>query len=123
MREFDNQSFSDFCEENGFQHNFSTPYTLEQNSVVERENCSLQEMTRILLIESKIPFHFWTDAIFIACYIINRAFLRPLLEKTPYELFKDRKPNISYFRVFGCKCFILKNPNDYSGKFDEKADK
>jgi hypothetical protein len=27
--------------------------------------------------------------------------------KTPYELLIGRKPNISYFRVFGCKCFIF----------------
>ena len=56
--EFDNQSFSNFCEENGFQHNFSIPYTLDQNGVVERKNRSLQEMTKTLLIKSKIPSPF-----------------------------------------------------------------
>lgn len=43
-----------------------------------------------------------------------------ILEKTPYELLKGRKPNISYFRVFGCKCFILNNRKDNLGKFDAK---
>jgi len=33
-----------------------------------------------------------------------------------------RKPNISHLRVFGCKCFILSNGNDYLGKFDVKGD-
>ena len=28
-----------------------------------------------------------------------------------------RKPNVSYFRVFGCKCFVL-NTKDNLGKFD-----
>ena len=44
--------FSDFYEKNGFQHNFSTPYTPEQNGVVKRKNRSLQEMARTMLIKS-----------------------------------------------------------------------
>ena len=41
-------------------------------------------------------------------------------EKTPYELLNGRKPNIAYFRVFGCKCYIFKNDTRL-GKF-EKCD-
>jgi len=114
--------FAKFCDESGFQHIFSSPYTPEQNGVVERKNKSLQEMTRTLLIESNISSHFWAEAVSIACYIINKVFLRHILEKTPYELFKGKKPIVSYFHVFGCKCFVLKNANDRSGKFEEKLD-
>ncbi|KAH9724999.1 hypothetical protein KPL70_007704 [Citrus sinensis] len=46
---------------------------------------------------------------------------RSNLNKTPYELWKDRKPNIGYFKVFGCKCFVL-NTKDNLGKFDPKSD-
>jgi hypothetical protein len=42
-------------------------------------------------------------------------------EKTPYELLNGRKPNISYFRVFGCKFHILKKCTRLS-KFDKKCD-
>jgi len=31
------------------------------------------------------------------------VYLHRLLKKTPYELITGKKPNISYFRVFGCK--------------------
>jgi hypothetical protein len=31
-----------------------------------------------------------------------------MLEKTPYEILNGRKLNMAYFRVFGCKCYILK---------------
>ncbi|KAH9657970.1 hypothetical protein KPL70_023296 [Citrus sinensis] len=44
----------------------------------------------------------------------------PNLNKTPYELWKDRKPNIGYFKVFGCKCFVL-NTKDNLGKFGPKS--
>jgi len=42
------------------------------------------------------------------------------LEKTAYELFKGRSPNISYFHQFGCTCYILNNKL-YLKKFDAKA--
>jgi hypothetical protein len=41
--------------------------------------------------------------------------------KTPYELLIGRKLNISYFRVFGCKCFIFKK-RKLLGKFDSRVD-
>ena len=42
------------------------------------------------------------------------------MDKTRYELWKNKKPNISYFKVFGSKCFIL-NTKDNLGKFDAKS--
>ena len=44
-----------------------------------------------------------------------------MMEKTLYELLNGRKPNISYFRVFGCKCYILKKGTRLS-KFEKKCD-
>ena len=57
-----------------------------------------------------------------ACYISNRAYVRKGLDKTPYELYKGRKPNISHLRIFGSKCFIHNNGKVNIGKFDPKAD-
>jgi len=54
--------------------------------------------------------------------VLNRVLIRPVLKLTPYEIFKGRKPNISYFKAFGCKCFILNNGKSNLGKFDPKAD-
>jgi len=48
--------------------------------------------------------------------------IRLILKKTPYKLFKGRKPNISQLKVFGCKCFVLNNGKDNLGKFDSKVD-
>ena len=53
--------------------------------------------------------------------MLNRISIRPLTKNTPYELFNGRKPNISYFKVFGSKCLIL-NTKDRLGKFDPKSD-
>ena len=48
--------------------------------------------------------------------------IRPILNKTPYELFKGRKPNIMHLRVFGCKCYVHNNGKDALGKFDPRSD-
>jgi hypothetical protein len=42
-----------------------------------------------------------------ACHAINRLYLHRLIKKTSYELLTGNKPNVSYFRVFGSKCYIL----------------
>ena len=56
-----------------------------------------------------------------SCYVLNRILLRPILKKTPYELWKNKKLNISYLKVFGCKFFIL-NTKDNLEKFNAKSD-
>ena len=104
--EFENLSFINYCNEHGVDHNFSAPRTPQQNEVVERKNRTLKDMTRIMLVASGLPRNFWAEALNTSCYIINRCMIRPLLNKTPYELLKGRKPNIMHLRVFGCKCFV-----------------
>ena len=64
---------------------------------------------------------FRAEAINMACYCSNHLYCHPLKEKTPYELLNGRKPNIVYFRVFGCKCYILKKDIRLK-KFDKKCD-
>jgi len=82
----------------------------------------LEELARTLLNDYKLPKYFWADAVNTPCYVLNRVLIRHILKKTPYELYKGRKPNISHFKVFGCKCFVLNNGKDNIGKFDAKAD-
>ncbi|KAK8608159.1 hypothetical protein V6N13_023590 [Hibiscus sabdariffa] len=120
--EFQNLGFEDFCNENGISHIFSAPRTPQQNGVVERKNRTLEEMARTMLCENNLPKYFWAEATNTSCYIINRVMIRPILNKTPYEILKNKRPNISYFHPFGCKCFVLNNGKENLGKFDAKSD-
>lgn len=78
-------------------------------------------MARTMLAERNLPKYLWAEATNTASYILKRALVRSILKKTPYKLWKGRKTNISHFRVFGCKCFIL-NDREHLGKFDGKSD-
>ena len=120
--EFDNHALESFCDENGIDHNFSAPRTPQQNGVVERKNRVLTEMARTMLNEKRVSQTFWADAMSTACYISNRAYIRTHHKKTPYELYKGRKPNIAHLRIFGSKCFIHNNDKQNLGKFDPKSD-
>ena len=55
------------------------------------------------------------------CHTVNRVYFRPDTKKTPYELWKGRKPNVKYFKIFGSTCFILKDRENV-GKFDSRSD-
>ena len=74
-----------------------------------------------MLFESGLSKGFWAELVNTAWYIQNHVFLRPIIKKTSSELWKGRKPNISYFHIFGSKCFIL-NTKDKLSKFDPKSD-
>ncbi|GJU61454.1 retrovirus-related pol polyprotein from transposon TNT 1-94 [Tanacetum coccineum] len=95
--EFRNDKLESFCDEKEIYQNFYSPYTPEQNGVVERKNKTLIEASRTMLNGSVLSKHFWTEAV------------------------RERIPDISYFYVFGCPVFIHNN-KDHLGKFDAKAD-
>ncbi|GKA30960.1 retrovirus-related pol polyprotein from transposon TNT 1-94 [Tanacetum coccineum] len=119
--EFRNSKLESFCDEKGISHNFSFPYTPEQNGVAEKKNKTLIEAARTMLNGSVLSKHFWTEAVMIACYTQNRSIIVKRHDKTPYEIFRERIHDISYFHVFGCLVFIH-NHKDHLGKFDTKAD-
>ncbi|GAA0162010.1 hypothetical protein LIER_39331 [Lithospermum erythrorhizon] len=77
-------------------------------------------MGRIMLNEHNSPKYFWIHAVDTECHVLNKVFLRPLVNKTPNELWHGKTPNILYFKVFGCKCYVL-NTKDKLGKFDAKS--
>ena len=53
--EFTSHMFSLFCNEGGIKHNTTTPYSPQQNGVVERRNQSVVEMARCLLKTMQVP--------------------------------------------------------------------
>jgi hypothetical protein len=87
---------------------------------MERNNRTLLDMVRTMLDEYKTLDRFWAEAINTACYSINWLYLHQILKKTSYKLLTGKKPNVSYFRVFGSKCFILVKRGRKS-KFAPKA--
>ena len=80
---------------------------------------TLVEMALTMLDEYKTPLRFWPEAIDTVCHIINRVYLHKFFKKTSYELLTGKKPNASYFKVFGARCWI-KDPH-HTSKFAPEA--
>jgi transposase InsO family protein len=57
--EFKDSQIEGFLEEEDIKHEFSSPYTPQQNGVVERKNRTLLDMARTMLDEYKTPDWFW----------------------------------------------------------------
>nr|GEU50320.1 retrovirus-related Pol polyprotein from transposon TNT 1-94 [Tanacetum cinerariifolium] len=95
--------------------------TPQQNGIVERRNRTLVEAARTMLTFANLPSFLWAEAIATACFTQIRSIIYKHFDKTPYELINKRKPNIKFFRVFRCRCYLL---NDYEdvGKLKEKGD-
>jgi transposase InsO family protein len=119
--EFKNTRVEEFCDEKGIKHEFSAKYTPEQNGLVERKNHTLIDMARTMLSEYNVSDSFWAKAINTTCHASNRLYCHRILRKTPYELLVGRKPNILYFQVFCCKCYILRK-GTWLSKFQSKCD-
>ena len=74
-----------------------------------------------MLLNKQIPQKFWGGVVNISCHIGNRIFFRAGTKKTAYEIWNGKNPKVKYFRVFGSKCYILNDWENF-GKFDAKSD-
>ncbi|KAJ0955343.1 putative RNA-directed DNA polymerase [Helianthus annuus] len=114
--EFKNHAMAEFCTSKGILHEFSAAYTPQQNGVAERKNRTLIETARTMLVESQLRIPSWSEAVASACYTLNRVLTVKRHNKTCFELFHKRKPDLSYLEPFGAPCTMI----DPNGKFGQK---
>lgn len=119
--EYENKQMDLICEEFGIHHQFSLPYTPEQNGVAERFNRTLVEKCRCMLADSKLSKQFWAEAVNTSCYISNISPHSGLVS-TPEEIWSGRKPSVRHLRVFGCTAYIH-IPKQKRRKLDLKSEK
>jgi transposase InsO family protein len=84
--EFKNTNIEEYLDGEGIGHEFSVPYTPQQNGIVEKKNRTLIEAARTMLDEYKTSDSLWAEAVNTACHAINRLYLHKLRHKTAYEL-------------------------------------
>nr|GEX17740.1 integrase, catalytic region, zinc finger, CCHC-type, peptidase aspartic, catalytic [Tanacetum cinerariifolium] len=119
--EFVNQNLREYYKKVGISHETSIARSSQQNGVVERQNRTLIEVARIMLIYAKALLFLWAEAVTTVCYTQNHSIIRLHYNKTPYELLHDKLPDLSFFYAFGVLCY-LKNDSEDLGKLQPKAD-
>ncbi|KAG7307913.1 hypothetical protein JYU34_006528 [Plutella xylostella] len=119
--EFCGAEMESFMKKCGIIHQKTNPYTPEQNGMCERLNRTIVERARCLLFDANMEKKFWAEAVNTAVYLRNRT-LASGLQKTPYELWSGRKPDLSHLRVFGSTA-MAHVPKEKRLKWDKKAEK
>ncbi|WZZ78411.1 hypothetical protein YC2023_098983 [Brassica napus] len=120
--EYTSYAFKSHLDHHGILHQTSCPYTPQQNGVAERKNRHLMEVARSLMFQANVPKRFWSDAVSTACYLINRIPTRVLKDQAPFEVLNQRKPSLTYMRVFGCLCYVLV-PGELRNKLEARSRK
>ncbi|XP_042450656.1 uncharacterized protein LOC122035309 [Zingiber officinale] len=87
---------------NGKKRQLTAAYTPQQNGVAECKNRTIMNMVRSMLSEKQVPKTFWPEAANWVVHILNRSPTLAVKNMTPEEAWSGVKPNVEYFRVFGC---------------------
>ena len=120
--EYTSKEFSNYLKEKGIQHQLSVPRTPQQNGVAERMNRTIQETARSMMYNAGQDKKFWAEAVCTAVIIRNRSPTVAVDNMTPYECFYGIKPDVSHFKVFGCKAY-MHVPKENRKKWDSKTKK
>ena len=84
--EYTSCQFGKFCKDRGISHQFTNPYSPEQNGVSECLNRTLIEAARLMLYHSNVPLKFWAEAVNTAVYLRNQSPTTASDDKTPYQV-------------------------------------
>ncbi|GJV25723.1 retrotransposon protein, putative, ty1-copia subclass [Tanacetum coccineum] len=99
--------FAELCVKHEIRHEFTAPYSPQQNDIAERKNRTLKEMVNAMLINFGLIQDMWGEAILTATYLLNKI---PLLIVSLYMKNPDIQKNVvmesknaSFFEnIFSC---------------------
>jgi len=75
-------------------------YTPEQNGRTERDNQTINDSARAMLIAKKLDERLWAETVRTAVYLLNRTPTKQCPGLT-YEKWSGKKVSISHIRTFG----------------------
>ncbi|CAD7083583.1 unnamed protein product [Hermetia illucens] len=120
-REYCNLEMKRYLEPRGIEMVNTAPYTPQQNGKAERDNRTIIESARTMITAKKLPLSLWAEAVGTAVTVLNRV-LATGKEKTPYEIWFGKTPDVSHFRVFGSDAYMHID-KQFRKKLDPKATK
>ncbi|CAG7720669.1 unnamed protein product, partial [Allacma fusca] len=103
--EFVNKNLKTFFRENGITHETSAPYCPESNGKIERENRTIKDCARTILLAADLPQFLWAEAVSTTVYVHNRVLDKQSPDFTAYEAIFKKKQSVGHLRVFGCTAY------------------
>lgn len=125
-REFENTKVDSLLSSRGIQVERSAPHVKQGNGIAERENRILCDTARSLLYNADLSrtdrLRLWGEAILTSAYLRNRVPNKRTRDRTPFECWFGKKPDLSHLRVFGSPAFV-KIPEIARKQMDPKSRK
>ncbi|GKB55022.1 retrotransposon protein, putative, ty1-copia subclass, partial [Tanacetum coccineum] len=87
------------------EHKLTPPYTPHHTGVSERRNRTLLDMVQSMMNLTTLSLSLWDYALESATRILNMVPTKKV-DKTPYELWYGKVPNLSYLKVWGCEALV-----------------
>nr|GEX45636.1 hypothetical protein [Tanacetum cinerariifolium] len=109
--EYISQEFKDYLKACGIIQQLTPPYTPQHKGVSERRNRTLLNMVRSMMNLTTLLLSFWDYALESATSILSMVPTKKV-DKTPYELWYGKVPNLSYLKVWGCEAFVKRDMPD-----------
>ena len=103
--EYISNEFKRYCRKQGIRFENPVPYTLQENAKLERIWEASDAMARCFLDNACLDKKYWTYTLNLAFYVKNML-LHSALEKTPFEMMYNEKPNLSLVKLFCCVSFM-----------------
>nr|GEV58110.1 hypothetical protein [Tanacetum cinerariifolium] len=98
--EYTSQEFLDHLKDHGIIAHRTPPYTPQHNGVLGKRNRTLLDMVRSMMSQTTLPKSFWDYALETAARILNMVPTKKV-EKTPYEVWHGKAPNLINQEVSG----------------------
>ena len=119
--EYISNEFKSYCRKQGIRFENSAPYTPQENAKIERIGGTSVAMSRCFLDNACLDKKYWTYTLNMAFYVKNML-LHSALEKTPFEMMYNEKPNLSFVELFGFAAFMhIEKP--FRKKLDQTSKK
>lgn len=121
-KEYVNTYMKNYLSNRGIQMLTTAPYMPEQNGKAESDNRTIVESARTMLHAKQLPLFLWAEAVSTAVYILNRTTSRVNPTITPYEMWMNKKPELSHVRVFRSDAYVYVD-KQFRKKLDPKTKK
>jgi hypothetical protein len=121
--EFTAIEFTDYCAVEGVNHQHTTPYSPQLNSVVKHRNGMVVAIARSMLKAKGLPGWFWGEVVNAVVYVLNRCSTKSIDGMTvPFEAWHGRKPAVHHLRMFRCIIYV-RNTTPHLKKLENRCHK
>ena len=120
--EYMSSALRNFLSKNGIEHQKTVPHTPQQNGRAEHFNRTLLDKSEAMRQQACLLPTFWQDAIETSLHIYNQQPMCHLNWHSPIQLWNGTKPDVSYFRTFGCQAYVFIPKDSRANKLAPKSE-